>query len=382
MNNIKNDSLDLSEGLSFQDLIIEIENSSSITKNYAKKNIKLLKCLSYFSKRKKSMSFSISSRFLSSLNYRYSSFFQELEKKNYIVRGKSYSNYCGKKSFCKKITLSSTFGKCSIDDVLSGQSISKAVSEKIGMNDQHLPFSKEEISIMQNDLKRFTIVSKESGEVFKANKKIKQGYFEERLYSSITNVSNKDFFFFIDGEETVELDISNSFPAILSQIILDEGYNDEGSIMFSKICQNGFFYEFLAKSLNTTRKKAKNLFQVYLNSGHKIHNKMSISSFMGSEFREVHNFIYDLKKCYGVNRLNSNGEILFDIVSKQESQLVCRKLSNRLRDELSLCLCTKHDSIIFKKSRLSEVMPIYNNVMEEIFTFYSPKKVGTVIAAT
>jgi len=382
MNNIKNDSLDLSEGLSFQNLIIEIENSNSITKNYANKNIKLLKCLSYFSKRKKSMSFSISSRFLSSLNYKYNSFFQELEKKNYILRGKSYSNYCGKKSFCKKITLSNTFGKCSIDDIISGQSISKTVAEKIGMDEQHLPFSKEEISIMQNDLKRFTIVSKKTGEVFKANKKIKQGYFEERLYSSITNVSNKDFSCYIDGEETFELDISNSFPSILSQIIIDEGHNDEATISFAKICQNGFFYEFLAKSLSTTRKKAKNLFQIYLNSNHKIHNKMSISFFMNSKFREVNNFIYELKKCYGVNRGDSDGEILFDIVSKRESQLVCKKLSNRLRYELGLCLATKHDSIIFKKSRMMEVLPIWNEVMEEVFTFYSPKKVGTVFAVS
>ena len=359
-------------------LISSLENADFLTKNYGKKSADLIRVLIYISKKRRSLSISVSSRFLSSLHYKYAKLLDALIQKNYLSRGTSYCNYVGKKSYCKSLTLSDTFSYGSLDESQEGRIIADMVSKKVGKNEHHLPFSKAEIDVIKSDLARFSTVDLKTKEKKNIDSsKIIQGYYENRIYTNITSISDKKYQLLIDGEETAELDISNSFPSIIGQKMLNEGYRSDDVVVYCNITQSGIFYEHLSSATNMERKVVKKMFQVYLNCPLDIQDKLLMSDVMRDRFPQVHDYICKLKVCYGVSRkTNPNNQIFFDVISQFESKIICKKLSSRLREELSLCLATKHDSIIFKKIRLEEVLPIWEDVLREVFTFHNQKKLA------
>lgn len=167
----------------------------------------------------------------------------------------------------------------------------------------------------------------------------------------------------IEGEETCEIDISNSQPLFLSKLIQDLKYPIEQSEfnLFSILVQNGNYYQFLMDNLKLKDKsQAKELtYKVFFGKNHK--NSKWDKHFCRI-FPNIYNFIKIFKKEKGDYRTLSYE------LQKMESNLIFNDIVKTvmiINPEIKII--TVHDSIIVSKVWKDFVNDIFQSKLSEYF---------------
>jgi len=167
----------------------------------------------------------------------------------------------------------------------------------------------------------------------------------------------------IDGEETCEIDISNSQPLFLSKIIHEEGnYVDEHEFnIFCRLVYNGEFYQFLMDKFGIKEKKTckEIIYRTFFGK-----NTNTSNSPFAKMFPSIYNFIVDYKSDYGDYRLLSHK------LQNEESNFIFNKLIkniNIINPDISII--TIHDSIIVQKKYKEFVEKMMYSYLEQEFDF-------------
>jgi hypothetical protein len=166
-----------------------------------------------------------------------------------------------------------------------------------------------------------------------------------RLHTNFTILKStiRKNFLTIDGEETAEIDIKNSQPFFLSNlisIINTKWVKKDEFILFKKLVDSGDLYDFIEKNLGMgDRSDAKDLmYRVLFGQNRK--GSPSDEKFK-SIFPTIHNFIRLYKK------ENCDYRILSHHLQKMESDLIFNKVIFRImKSHPHIKVVTIHDSII------------------------------------
>jgi hypothetical protein len=162
----------------------------------------------------------------------------------------------------------------------------------------------------------------------------------------------------IDGEETCELDISNSQPLFLSKLIQESNskwVKDDEFELFRELTTNGYYYQYVMEQTgeNDKRKVKEMTYKVLF--GRNIANSKADKLFK-MLFPTIHNFIKLYKKEHGDYKI-----LAYDL-QKAESNLIFNKMIKsiiNLHPEIKII--TIHDSIVVQKKYRDIVNNIFQN---------------------
>lgn len=150
----------------------------------------------------------------------------------------------------------------------------------------------------------------------------------------------------IDGEETCELDISNSQPLFLSKLIADsktKWVNTDEFELFKQLTISGKYYQYMMDMLGETNKKKIKEMTYKVLFGRNIRHSKIDKSFK-SIFPTIHNFIKLYKKEH------DDYKILAYDLQKAESNLIFNKIIKRIiNTHPHIKMITIHDSIVIPK---------------------------------
>jgi len=164
-----------------------------------------------------------------------------------------------------------------------------------------------------------------------------------RFYNTVSNLpGNSVAFTLIKGKKTVELDLANAQPLLLSTILSNKEY--------SKDCSEGIFYDVLAKELNLDRTSAK------LKSYKHI--------FFGSKTLKSGVMYNALEKCYKgligeINEFKMNNTV-WEVLQQMESDIFIKEMSKYNFDK-----CTRHDSILFLEEDYDLALEAIESILNE-----------------
>lgn len=168
----------------------------------------------------------------------------------------------------------------------------------------------------------------------------------------------------IDGEETCEIDISNSQPLFLSKLIRDSKsrwVNPEELELFTILVQNGRYYQYLMDNLGIKNKsEAKELtYKVFFGKNHK--NSMWDVKFE-SLFPTIHLFIKLYKKEH------TDYKVLAYTLQRMESKLIFGEIVKTIMIvNPDIKVITVHDSIIIPLKWREFVTNLFNSKISENF---------------
>ena len=170
----------------------------------------------------------------------------------------------------------------------------------------------------------------------------------------------------IDGEETCEIDISNSQPLFLSKLINDsetKWVKEDEFNMFRELTLNGNYYKYLMNVLGIkNRKDVKELTYKVL-FGRNVGSSKADKNFR-KVFPTIHNFIKLYKKDRGDYKM-----MAYDL-QKAESNLIFNKIIKRImKSNPEIKIITVHDSIIFAKKHRDVVNNIFEDELKKEFNF-------------
>lgn len=170
----------------------------------------------------------------------------------------------------------------------------------------------------------------------------------------------------IDGNETCEIDISNSQPLFLTKLMFDSKSNwikgDEFEI-FKELTLNGTYYQYLMDKLNIKDKKeVKTLTYKVLFGKNAGRSKSDI--LFKSIFPTIHRFIVLYKKEHGDYKVLSHN------LQKMESNLIFNKIIRKVIDNHpDIRIVTVHDSIIIPRKFKESVNAIFKAELLSEFSF-------------
>jgi hypothetical protein len=163
----------------------------------------------------------------------------------------------------------------------------------------------------------------------------------------------------IDGEETFEMDIKNSQPLFLNQI-LDDSIIFEEKIFYRELTMNGNFYQFLQEKYSIKDKKTVKDLTYKVLFGKNYPNKYD--KIFAEVFPTIYQFIKSYKKQKGDYR-----SLSYEL-QRNESNFLFNKVVLTLKNyfpEIKLISC--HDSLICKISDRHRVSEIFNQLLNEEF---------------
>jgi hypothetical protein len=210
--------------------------------------------------------------------------------------------------------------------------------------------SLSDISKIALQKNRYSVESIKAGHIFY--------HFDKygRLHSNFTILKSfiRKNCLLIGGEETVEIDIKNSQPFILSRLLLKSSESLDRSELdfFVKLVNNGKFYQYLQDAFGLDKVESKEMvFKVFFgknwNSKYDKHFK--------SHFPTIYNWI----KLY--KRENGGYKTLSWKLQGIESDLIFNKIIRSITSiNPDISVITVHDSIICKKSHLDIVERVFN----------------------
>jgi len=162
----------------------------------------------------------------------------------------------------------------------------------------------------------------------------------------------------IDGEETCEIDISNSQPLFLCKLIKDSQtawINKDEFDFFRALVTNGNFYQYIMQVIGEKdRTKVKEMTYKVLFGYNRVNSKSD--KIFSSIFPTIHHFIKLYKKEWG------NHKILAHDLQRAESNLIYNKIIKKvmiLNPEIKII--TVHDSLVFPKK--------YRDIVQSIFDY-------------
>lgn len=170
----------------------------------------------------------------------------------------------------------------------------------------------------------------------------------------------------INGEETCEIDISNSQPLFLSKLIKDSKTNwvkkDEFNI-FKELTKSGSYYQYMMDMLNIKERKEIKKLTYKVLFGKNIHKSKSDELFK-SVFPTIHKFIVLYKKEHGDYKILSHN------LQKMESNLIFNKIIKKvIKTYPDIRLITVHDSIVIPKKYKTPVNAIFESELLSEFDF-------------
>jgi hypothetical protein len=168
----------------------------------------------------------------------------------------------------------------------------------------------------------------------------------------------------IDGEETCEIDITNSQPLFLSKLIRDSGTSwvkDDEFEIFRELTLSGNYYQYMMNVLGVkNRNEVKELTYKVLFGRNIASSKADIG--FRKAFPTIHNFIKLYKKD------NGNYKTMAYDLQKAESNLIFNRIIKRvMRLHPEIKMITVHDSIVFPKKYREIVNSIFEQELESEF---------------
>lgn len=170
----------------------------------------------------------------------------------------------------------------------------------------------------------------------------------------------------IDGDETCEIDISNSQPLFLSKLIKESETNwvkSEEFDIFKELTISGKYYQYIMQKLGIKDKKDVKELTYKVLFGRNSANSKADKLFK-SIFPTIHNFIMLYKKEKGDYKV-----LAYDL-QKMESNLVFNKIvKNIMLQDSSIKLITVHDSLIMSIKNRDLVESIFKTELFDEFNF-------------
>jgi hypothetical protein len=170
----------------------------------------------------------------------------------------------------------------------------------------------------------------------------------------------------IDGEETCEIDISNSQPLFLTKLIKDSNTNwvkDEEFQIFKELTTTGKYYQYMMQVLNIKSKSDVKELTYKVLFGRNSANTKADKSFK-KVFPTIHNFITLYKKEYGDYKI-----LAYDL-QKAESELIFNRIIRKMMDtNPNIKVITVHDSIIVAKKWKETANAIFETELLNEFNF-------------
>jgi hypothetical protein len=187
-----------------------------------------------------------------------------------------------------------------------------------------------------------------------------------RMHTNFTILKStiRKNYLMMDGEYTVELDISNSQPLFLAKLIDQSNtkwVNREELELFKKLTIGGVFYQWLNDTFKLGGKKnvKKMIYQVFFGTNR---DEVKYNAIFKSAFPTIYNFIKLYKKEH------KNYKILSHTLQRMESDFLFNKVIKRIYKEgENVKIITIHDSIKFKKSDRELCERIFNEELEKEF---------------
>lgn len=170
----------------------------------------------------------------------------------------------------------------------------------------------------------------------------------------------------IGGDETCELDITNSQPLFLSKLIRESGshwVSKDELDLFTILVRNGNYYQYLIDMLNLKDKSvAKELtYKVFFGKNHK--NSKWDSKF-ASLFPTIHHFIKLYKKEH------NDYKVLAYNLQRMESKLIFGEIVKTIMIiNPDIKIITIHDSIIIPKKWKDVVESVFYSKINENFNY-------------
>lgn len=168
----------------------------------------------------------------------------------------------------------------------------------------------------------------------------------------------------IDGDETCEIDISNSQPLFLTKIILDsesKWIKQEEFELFRYLTINGKYYQYVMDYLKTSDKGSVKEMTYKVLFGKNASNSKADKVF-SQLFPTIHHFIKLYKKEKG------DYKILSYELQRAESNLIFNKIiKDIINNYPEIKIVTVHDSIIISKKWKDSVESIFKTKLFEEF---------------
>lgn len=174
-----------------------------------------------------------------------------------------------------------------------------------------------------------------------------------RLDTNFTSMPSKLYDIILEANRMVELDATNSQPALLAMIMEKE---QQGDSQYLTDTYSGVIYDAIAKKNKITRKEAKlSIFEV-LFSGGKCNTEAK------KQFRDTYPETWEFTSNY---KTVNGKESLAILLQMEEANIFIDKLYKPLVDSGVLCF-TKHDSIACKAEDLELVHKAVLEVFREV----------------
>lgn len=186
-----------------------------------------------------------------------------------------------------------------------------------------------------------------------------------RFHSNLTTLKSgiRDNFLLIDGEVIKEIDIANSQPIFLTQIMSDnlDKVDIEEYEFFKQLVINGKLYEYVSINSGGTRiKKVKtSMYKVFFGKNHLASNDNVIFNQL---FPSIFKFIKGYKK------EKDNHKVLSHELQGSESNLLFNNIIRNVVDKYpELPFFTVHDSISIKYSDYDKVKEIFDYNINKLY---------------
>ena len=170
----------------------------------------------------------------------------------------------------------------------------------------------------------------------------------------------------IDGDETCEIDISNSQPLFLSKLINDTQTNwvkNPEFDIFKELTISGKYYQYMMQVLDIKNKKDIKELTYKVLFGRNSANSKADKLFK-SVFPSIHNFITLYKKEHGDYKI-----LAYDL-QKAESNLIFNKIVRKMMEiSPDMKVITIHDSIIISNKYRDTANAIFQTELLKEFNF-------------
>lgn len=167
----------------------------------------------------------------------------------------------------------------------------------------------------------------------------------------------------IDGEETKEIDISNSQPFFFAKLLKKEigieHFNQE-TMRFYELVKNGLLYDEIESKIDfvNNRDDSKMLMYKVLFGSNNESNKEN------KEFRNLFPSIFEYIK--EIKSLDKNYKEMSHTLQKLESRFIFDKVIRKIKSKYPhIKLFTVHDSITYPKKYHNEVSLIFNSYLKK-----------------
>lgn len=202
---------------------------------------------------------------------------------------------------------------------------------------------------MLNEIKEFN-----SSSAKEINEYIVEDVFGKRVHTIISRLPKeiRSNYVFIGGEQTVEIDLTQSQPIILGKILESKIGNNS----YSSAVRNRDIYILISDETGITRDDAKKVF--YQIAFGKYDTKYTDLFF--SLFPDTEQYIRNIKKVYIKDNPSKKRHSNLAFILQQKESDIFRQVWGKLK-KYKVPFLTVHDSVIIQSKNLNKYLPVITN---------------------